>query len=118
MKLVVDEMFSPALAAQLRRRGHDAVAAGEVPGLAGVSDAELLDWARRNHRALLTENAADFIPLHAAALQAGERHSGLLLTSNSAFPRNRARTLGALVKAVDALMRAEPEIDGDVRWLP
>ena len=118
MKLVVDEMYAPAVAAQLRARGHDAVAVAEIAGLAGASDAALLDWARSSQRVLLTENAADFLPLHAAALQSGEPHAGIVFTSNSALPRGRASTVGALVKALDALMRDAPDVEGDVRWLP
>jgi len=118
VRLVVDEMYSPAVAEQLRARGHDAVAVGEVAGLAGASDAALLDWSRGNQRVLVTENAADFLPLHAAALQSGEPHAGIVFTSNSAFPRGRASTLGALVKALDKLMRDAPNVEGDVRWLP
>jgi predicted nuclease of predicted toxin-antitoxin system len=118
VKLVVDEMYSPVLAEQLRARGHDVVAVGEVAGLAGASDAALLDWAQRHRRALVTENAADFLPLHAAALQGGEPHAGIVFTSNASFPRGRASTIGALVRALDTLMRETPDIETDVRWLP
>lgn len=118
MKLLVDEMYSPAVAEQLRSRGHDAVAVGEVPGLAGAADSALLDWSRREGRVILTENVADFLPLHAAALQNGEGHAGLVFTSNASFPRGRASTTGALVRALDRLMSEAPKLDGDVRWLP
>ena len=42
----------------------------------------------------------------------------MVFTSNSAYPRGRASTVGALVKALDRLMREAPKVEGDVRWLP
>jgi hypothetical protein len=56
VRLVVDEMYSPAIAEQLRARGHDAVAVHEVPGLGGLADVALLQWAHDHERALITEN--------------------------------------------------------------
>jgi hypothetical protein len=66
---------------------------------------------------LFTESAGDFIPLHAMRLQEGQRHSGLIVTSNARHPRRKASTLGVLVKALDELLRATPSMDTDVRWL-
>lgn len=118
MKLLVDEMYSPAIAAELRRRGHDAVAVQELPGAPGMADDALLHRAREEGRALLTENVADLLAVHAAFLQAGDRHCGLVFASNASFPRGRASTLGALVKALDHLLSTGAELDTDVRWLP
>jgi uncharacterized protein with PIN domain len=59
VKFVVDEMFSPATARHLRQLGHDALHVSEL-GLQGAADAQVAAVARSEHRALVTENVADF----------------------------------------------------------
>lgn len=97
--LLLDEMFSPAIAAQLRARGHDVIAVAAEPTLRALSDAELYAWAGSNGRRLVTENAKDFRPL----LQRADSSTGaaLLLTSSRTFPRSR-RSAGTLVVAIDS----------------
>jgi len=118
VKLLVDEMYSPAIAVDLRSRGHDAVAVQEIPGGPGLSDDALLRRARDDGRVLLTENVADFLALHAIFLQSGGRHCGLVFASNATFPRARASTVGALVKALDHLLATTADLDTDIHWLP
>ncbi len=110
-------MYSPAIAEQLRARGHDAVAVQDVTGLSGLSDGALLTWAHDDERAVVTENVADFFKLHADCLQSGERHSGIVLASNATYPRARASTLGAMVNALDRLLLHADRLDTDLRWL-
>jgi predicted nuclease of predicted toxin-antitoxin system len=117
VRLLIDEMYSPAIAEQLRARGHDAIAVQDVAGLAGLSDVALLAWGHDDERAIATENARDFLRLHADCLRSGERHSGIVLASNAAYPRARASTLGALVNALDRLLMQVDRLDTDVRWL-
>jgi predicted nuclease of predicted toxin-antitoxin system len=118
VRLLIDEMYSPAIADQLRARGHDATAVHDVPGLSGLADAALLQWAHDQERALITENVVDFLALHAMWLRSGERHSGIILASNAGYPRARASTVGALIKALDQLLLEVDFLDTDVRWLP
>jgi predicted nuclease of predicted toxin-antitoxin system len=118
VRLLIDEMYSPAIAEQLRARGHDAVAVHEVPGLGGLADVALLQWAHDHERALITENVLDFLALHALWLRSGEQHSGIILASNAAYPRARASTVGALLKALDRLLSEVDRVETDVRWLP
>ena len=118
MRLLIDEMYSPAIAEQLRARGHDAIAVHDVPGLAGLADVALLQWAHDHERALLTENVVDFLALHALWLRSGEQHSGIILASSVAYPRARASTVGALVKALDHMVLEADRVGTDVRWLP
>ncbi|MBV8526702.1 MAG: DUF5615 family PIN-like protein [Candidatus Dormibacteraeota bacterium] len=117
MRLLIDEMHSPAIAEQLRARGHDAVAVQDVSGLAGLSDSALLTWSHDRERAIVTENVVDFLQLHADCLRSGERHSGIILASNAAYPRAKASTLGALVNALDRLLMQVDRLETDVRWL-
>ncbi len=95
-RLLLDEMFSPRIADQLRQRGHDALALVVDPELRALADAEVYAWAAEHGRRVVTENVKDFRPLLA------EGHgAGVLLTSSRHFPRSR----GNLRPLVDALDR-------------
>ena len=85
--LLLDEMFSPAVAAELRALGHDVIAVADRPDLRSKSDEEVFAWANAEKRWLLTENVKDFRPIMLRALQAGPPGCGLLFTSSRAFPR-------------------------------
>jgi len=104
-RLVLDEMFSPAIATALRDLGHDVIAIAEQPGLGSMTDEELFAWATAENRWLLTENVRDFRPIMQRALQAGTPAVGLLFTSSRSFPRSR-KNPGPLVQALDAWLAA------------
>lgn len=112
MRLLLDEMFAPAVAAALRARDHDVVSVHDASHvfLAGVADADVLAVARREERALVTENVRDFRPLESSLLAAGSHHAGLVYTSNRQFPRGDPGTTGRLVRALDALLRSTPDL--------
>lgn len=105
MKLLIDEHYPPSITEQLRERGHDAVAVQEEADLRGMLDPDLFTEAQRRNCALLTENAADFTVLDAEYRSRHLAHWGLVFTSNRTFPRGKATTVGALVKALDELLR-------------
>jgi hypothetical protein len=105
LKLLIDEHYPPSIAEQLRERGHDAVAVQEEADLRGMLDPDLFAEAQRRNRAVLTENAADYIVLDAEYRSRHLAHWGLVFTSNRTFPRGKASTVGALVKALDDLLR-------------
>jgi hypothetical protein len=105
LKLLIDEHYPPSIAEQLRERGHDAVAVQEEVDLRGMLDPDLFTEAQRRNCAVLTENAADYIMLDAEYRSRHLAHWGLVLTSNRTFPRGKATTVGALVKALDDLLR-------------
>jgi predicted nuclease of predicted toxin-antitoxin system len=119
LRLLLDEHFSPAIAAQLQRRGHDVVAAAERTELKNQEDQELLRWAVGERRTLVSENATDFIELHGQCLTRGQKHYSIILTSAEQFPRRRAG-IGRLVRALDTLLRESVPEDAlrlDLRWL-
>jgi len=119
VKLLLDEHFSPRIAVQLRLRGHDVVAARERPELHGLGDHALFALMAAERRAIVTEDAADFLPLVRAAVVRGTDHFGLLLTSPRQFPRT-IRSIGRLVSALDAFLTARPTDDalqGQSWWL-
>ena len=117
MRLLLDEMFTHAVAEQLRARGHDVVAMTERARLRGLGDDELLAAAHLEGLAIVTENAADLRRIAASALDAGQAHSGLILTTHHAFPRSHPRTVGRLVTALDRFLANPPEGDSWERWL-
>jgi predicted nuclease of predicted toxin-antitoxin system len=73
VKLLLDEMLSPAIARELRQRGHDAEAVCGHPDREALSDPEVLALARAEHRAVVTNNLRDFRPLHHEAITPGGR---------------------------------------------
>ena len=68
MKVLLDQMLTPALARELRGRGHDAEAVAGHADREALSDPEVLALARAGHRAVVTSNLRDFRPLHHEAI--------------------------------------------------
>ena len=105
MKLLLDEMYPDAIAAGLSARGHDPVAAVELPEPRNTSDVDVFAAAQREQRAVVTENVADFVPIANAHDAGGRAHCGLVLVHPRKYPRGNPRTIGAMVIALDALAR-------------
>ncbi|MCY3959924.1 MAG: DUF5615 family PIN-like protein [Chloroflexi bacterium] len=116
MRLLLDEMWAPAIAASLRDRGHDVVAVAERHDLRGTPDAAIFEAALAEGRAIVTENVVDNRPLAADAMRAGCPHPALIFTSNRAYPRASRRTAGRLVRALDALLTTQDAISSE-HWL-
>src|SRR5579863_8056448 len=106
-RLLLDEMFSPVIAADLRQLGHDVIAVADRPDLRSKPDEEIFAWASTEKRWLLTENVKDFRPIMLRALSAGVPGCGLLFTSSRAFPRSR-KSPGSLTRALHAWLTAGP----------
>lgn len=118
MRLLLDEHYSPRIAQQLRRRGHDVVSVSERTELIGVSDSDLLRLAAAERRSIVTENVADFIELtrHFAARE--EDHYGIVFVS-SRFPRSRT-TIGVFVRQLGRFLRvrrADDALLNQIHWL-
>ena len=116
MKLLLDEMMDPAVAAGLRARGHDVVAVSDEPALRGLPDRAILAVAGADDRVVVTEDRGDYRRLVAAEVRSGGQHPGLILTSNQRWPRGHPRTVGRLVRALDALLDSGVTIEGE-HWL-
>ena len=116
-RLALDEMFSPGIASELVKRGHDVVAVAADPELASLPDDQLLEWATEQGRCLVTENVKDFEALRRASAAQGRTHAGLLYSGPRRFPRDR-RFVGALVVALDQTIIAG-QLPGatEVGWL-
>lgn len=109
MKLLLDEMLSPDIAELLYGRGHDLQAlAGSAH--AELSDPEVLDLARSQQRAVVTNNVRDFRPLHIAAVQAGGAgHYGMVFLAGN-FRRAKA-DIGRIADALEEKLRQYPGLD-------
>jgi Domain of unknown function (DUF5615) len=104
VRVLLDEMLSPDIAEQLRAHGHDvqAIAASEH---AELDDPEVLDLARSQQRALVTNNVRDFRPLHIAAVApGGAGYYGMVFMSGN-FRRTKA-DIGGIVVALEAKLAA------------
>jgi hypothetical protein len=104
--LLLDEMFSDAIAARLRAKNHDVCSAVADQSLAGLPDDQLLEHAVASGRALVTANIKDFLPLDSRYRVTGRSHAGLILVSTKTFPQNRAFS-SAIADALLALLDAD-----------
>jgi predicted nuclease of predicted toxin-antitoxin system len=119
VRLLLDEHYSPKIAEELRKRGHDVVSLGERRDVRGLDDRELWNRASAEKRAVLTENVADFMALVREAAAGDEPHFGVIFTSPRSLPRG-AGTIGVYVELLDRLLRDRPSDDAlmdQVYWL-
>jgi hypothetical protein len=107
VRLLLDEMFSPKIAATLREREHDVIAVAERIDLRSMTDDELFAWTVADSRWLLTENVKDFRPILLRAMQGGAVTTGLLYTSSRTFIRSRQNP-GPLINALDTWLSTGP----------
>jgi hypothetical protein len=106
VKLLLDEMLSPDIAAQLRSRGHD-VEAINGSDHETLPDPQVMDLAREQQRALVTNNLRDYRPLHhEAVISGGPGHHGMVFMP-SAYRRRRA-DIGRIVDALDKKLQQYP----------
>lgn len=119
MRLLLDEMYPPSIAEQLRLRGHDAAATTARAELRALSDPDLFAAAQHERRAVATENVADFAQIADACDQRGQTHHGLVFVDPHKYPRGQAGTIGRMVVALDELLRTAPgeEPSSMRRWL-
>ncbi len=108
MRLLLDEMFPPAVARALRERGHDVVAVKERPELTALSDPELFEIAQREERVIVTENVVDFMPLDGRCRVAGRDHHGLVFILKESLPRKRSQFIGTMVRKLEAWLHTQP----------
>ena len=107
MKLLLDEMLSPAIARELRSRGHDVEPVAGNPDRKARSDPEVLALARAEHRAIVTNNLRDFRPLHHEAVTpGGPGHFGMIFVPGS-YRRTKAST-GRIIAALEAILIQHP----------
>lgn len=77
-RLYFDEDADARLAMALRQRGYDVMTTADV-GLLEASDEEQLVYAASQQRALVTHNIKHFPGVHAAWVEAGREHWGVII---------------------------------------
>jgi len=100
LRLLLDEMYPPALAHALTAAGINATTIIEL-GMSGISDPEVFAYAVAENYVVLTENVADFVTIAAEHSTTGAHHPGVLIALSNRFSR-RASGRAALVKAIQA----------------
>jgi predicted nuclease of predicted toxin-antitoxin system len=109
VRLLLDEMLSPQIAEQLRTEGHDVEAVNGDPEREGLAHPDVLDLARSERRALVTNNVVDFRPLHHEAIApGGPGHFGMVF-----MPGNYRRTKADVGRIVTALRSKLGEYPGE-----
>ena len=115
--VLLDEMFSDAIAQQLRAKGYDVASVVAHPALVGLPDDQILAHATAEGRALVTANIKDFMPLDSRYRAAGQAHPGLILVSTKTFPQDRGFTT-AITAALEALLSGADKVQpGQVLFL-
>ena len=112
MRLLLDEMYAPTIAGQLRVRGHDVASVHdpEYRTLERKPDEEVWAAAIAADRVLVTENVQDFRRIEADALGCVQPAARLIFTTDRQFSRGDPATIGHLVTALAALLVAESEL--------
>jgi hypothetical protein len=111
-RLMLDEMYPPALAEMLRDQRHDVIAVAGLPELAGSPDEAVLDATTSDARCLVTENVRDF-----AVLARYTSHCGLLLVNAERWPRTPAATKRLADALGQVIATARVPGPGEVGWL-
>jgi hypothetical protein len=100
VRLVLDEHVPVGVAAELRSRGHDAVAVAEDEALRSLPDDRLWQASVTADRTLVTYDIEGFSGLATAQVLAGRSHPGLILCSPRAHPPTRDG-IGRLADAIE-----------------
>ena len=108
-------MLPPDTAAELNRRGHDAISVVEL-GLAGQSDPVVFDRAVAEDRVIVTENAADFAMLLERRLRNDEPAVPVVFVRKADLPR-RGALPHHLAERLDAWAEANPDLYLGPHWL-
>lgn len=118
VKLLLDEMHAPTVAESLTANGWDVIAVVSEPDLRGLTDADIMNYAIHNSRAIVTENIADFSILADRWTAQGADHAGIVFTNPSRFNRASLAYPGDLIKALDALLDESTDPGSSwIRWL-
>jgi hypothetical protein len=109
VKLLIDEMYPPVIAEQLRDRKHDVEAVTARPELRALADADIFALAQQEQRAVVTENIDDFSIVADGHDQRGHAHFGLVLVPPGSYPRGNPGTIGRMVTELDRLLSEHPD---------
>ena len=109
IRILLDEDVRPALAEILRQRDYDAVHVLELERT-GKIDADQLECAINQQRAILTHNIKDFTRLDREHRNNGKEHFGILLS-------DQVRLRELLRRTLRFLGRTAEEVKNNILWL-
>jgi hypothetical protein len=106
LRLLLNAHLPVALAASLKSRGYDVIAAQGIPDLRHLDDEDLLIEAAKQRRALVTYNIRHFAPLARGWAQGGREHWGIILVHPRTIPQE---DLGGQIQALERLLASTSE---------
>ncbi len=99
-RLYADEQFPLSVSELLRTMGHDVLTVQEAGNdNLGIPDEEVLTFAIRENRAVITLNRRDFIRLH----RANSKHSGIIVSTNDSDRLKLANRINKAIARVEPL---------------
>ncbi len=109
-KLLLDEHIWAYLAKLLRDQGFDVMHVTEID-LVATPDDKIMQYAASNHRAVVTFNIKDYVPLAIQYFQDGKEHYGVVVS--------KELSRGELQKRVTKLLESvtAEELMNAVRYL-
>jgi predicted nuclease of predicted toxin-antitoxin system len=78
-KILLDEHIWASLAKILREKGHDVIHVNEV-GLVATPDDKIMQFASGEHRAIVTFNIKDYVPLAIQYFEDEKVHYGIVVS--------------------------------------
>lgn len=109
-------MFSEEVAGLLRAAGHETAHVAEL-GLRAAADTDLLNLAATQSRVVVTENAADFLPLLDERIAAGVEVTPVLIVLKSNLPHDAHAMIRALAAKLAAWADQHTDPYHYVHWL-
>lgn len=109
-KLLLDEHIWAYLAKILREQGFDVIHVNEV-NLNATPDDKILQFAIDEHRAVVTFNVRDFVPLAIQYYEDGKEHFGVVISKEISHGELKRRVI-KLLESVTA-----EELMNAVRYL-
>jgi Domain of unknown function (DUF5615) len=105
VRIVLDEMWAPAIAVELRNRGFDAIAISEAAHssrYAGLPDDVVFARAQEHGRAVVTDNVPDYERARLNWETRGTSHHCVIYALDPPFNRHRGEAvIGQMVRALD-----------------
>lgn len=112
MKVILDEMWTPTIAIELRTRHFDIVAVNEpthADRYAGIPDNDVFARAQEDGRAIVTDNIPDYEKARLDWQAHGTPHHGVIYALSPPFNRHHgAAVIGQMVRALEQFL-SSPE---------
>jgi hypothetical protein len=108
VRLLLNEMWTPAIAVELRKRRFDVIAINEpahTERYAGLPDDEVFARAQRDVRTIVTDNVADYEKARRDWETRGVVHHGVVYALDPPFNRHRGdAVIGTMVRALEQFL--------------